>query len=181
MPKPVLLYSSDPFNRQELITFLSSIHIEGAKIFTEKPYPGYPYDVRVTREDQFVNIAYEDQLTEEEDEEAALEPIKQALGAEPKTCVLLDISKYDPRSQLLGLEIASMLLDHWPGIIDVLREVEHPYLTRNDILDLYEKGYGFLGRPLFPSAKVSKPRPIAEMLEERAETGQTSQRKGLLE
>lgn len=157
MPKPVLLFSSDVFNKQELMTFLSSIHLEGAKIaINEKPRPGYPYDAQVTREEQFVNIAYEERLTEEEDEEAALEPIEQTLGAEPKTCVLLDIGKYNG-SDWLGLEIADKLLDHWPGIIDVLRKVERRYLTRNDILDLYEKGYSFLGRPINPSTKISKP------------------------
>lgn len=174
MPKPVLLYSSDVFNKQELMTFLSSLHIEGAKIYTEKPYPGFPYDARVTREDQFVNIAYEERLTEEEDEEEALEPIKQALGAEPKTCVLLDISKYDPGSELLGLEIASMLLAHWSGIIDVLRKVERRYLTRGGILDLYKKGYSFLGRPIYPSPKVPTLHVTAEKSGESAETGQAS-------
>lgn len=176
MPKPVLLYSSDVFNKQELITFLSSMHIEGAKISFEKLYPRDPDDARVTRNDQFVNIIYQERLTEEEgeDEEAALEPIRQALGAEPKTCVLLDIGKYDPRSDLLGLEIACMLLDHWTGIIDVLRKIERRYLTRNDLLDLYEKRYSFLGRPIFPPPKVSKSQTTMEMSEESSETRQAS-------
>lgn len=175
MPKPVLLFSSEVFNKQELTTFLNAIHIKGAKIsIHDKSYPGFPYDAQVTRGEQFVNIAYEDRLTEEEDEETALAPIEQALGAKPKTCVLLDIGKYDPGSQLLGLEIASILLEHWPGIIDVLRKVERRYLTRSDILDLYKKGYSFLGRPIFPPSKVSKPQPIVEKQEESVETRQAS-------
>jgi hypothetical protein len=173
MPDPVALYSSVAFDAQELTTFVRSLRIEGAKILiNEKPRRGYPDNAQVIRgTDQYVYISHSNDMLEEgymEKEE--LEQIKQFLGSEPKTCVILDIGKYDPRSQLLGLEIASMLLDHWPGIIDVLREVEHPYLMRKDILDLYEKGLSFLGRPLFPSAKVSKPRPIVELLEERTET-----------
>lgn len=172
MPKSVLLFSSDVFNRQELKTFLNAVHIEGAKIsIYDKSHLGFPYDAQVTRGDQFVNIAYEDRLTEEDDEETALAPIEQVLGAKPETCVLLDIGKYDPRSQLLGLEIASMLLEHWPGIIDVLRKVERRYLTRSDILALYEKGYSFLGRPIFPRSKGSRGESVVEKSEESVETG----------
>lgn len=182
MSDPVALYSSVAFDAQELITFLHSLHIEGAKIYFEKPYPGFPYDARVIKNDQFVNIAYQERLTEEEgeDAEAELESSRKALGAEPKTCVVLDIGKYDPGSQLLGLEIAIALLDHWPGIIDILRVVEHRYLTRNDLLDLYENCYDFQGYPIFPSPKVSKPETIAEMLEESTKTKQASQRKAAI-
>jgi hypothetical protein len=177
MPDPVALYSSTAFDAQELTTFLGSLHIEGAKILiNEKPRPGYPDHAQVVRgTDQYVYISHSnDMLDEEYVEKENLERFKQVLGSEPKTCVILDIGKYDPGSQLLGLEIAIALLDHWPGIIDILREVEHPYLTRSDLLDLYEKHYSFLGYPIFPSPKVSKPQTTVEVAEESTETRQAS-------
>jgi hypothetical protein len=178
MPDPVALYSSIAFDAQELTTFVRSLHIEGAKILiNEKPRRGHPDNAQVIRgTDQYVYISHSNyMLAEGYIEKEDLERVKRFLGSEPKTCVLLDISKYDPRSQLLGLEIASMLLDHWPGIIDVLREVEYRYLRRKDVLDLYEKDYSFLGCSLFPPSKVSKLLPIIEQLEEDIEIGQVEQ------
>ncbi len=178
MPDPVALYSSIAFDAHELTTFVRSLRIEGARILiNEKPRRGCPDNAQVVRgTDQYVYISHSNYMLEEGYiEKEDLERVKRFLGSEPKTCVILDIGKYDLGSQLLGLEIASMLLDHWPGIIDVLREIEQRYLTRNDILDLYEKGYSFLGRPLFPPSKVSKLLPIIEELEEDIEIGLVEQ------
>lgn len=176
MPKPVALYSSITFDAQELTTFLRSLHIEGARILiNEKPRPGLPDRAQVIRGmDQYVYISHSNDLLAEGYEKEDLDRIKQVLGSEPKTCIILDIGKYDPGSELLGQEIAIALLDHWPGIVDILRAVENPYLTRDDILDLYKKGYSFLGRPIYPSPKASTLHVTMEKSGENAEAGQAS-------
>lgn len=158
MPEPVAFYSSVAFDAQELVAFVRSFHIEGARIYiNEKPRPGYPNDAQIVRgADQFVNISLSNDMFEEgRMEEETLEQIKQHLGSEPKTCVILDVGKHN-RSDRLGLEIASLFLEHWPGVIDALRLIEHRYLTRADILALYEKGYGFDGRPIFVLPRYSR-------------------------
>lgn len=174
MPDPVALYSSVAFDAQELITFVGTLHIEGTKIFINRnPYRGNPDNAQVVRgTDQYVYISLAtDMLEEDYVEKEELEKIRQFLGAEPKTCVVLDIGKYDPGSQLLGLEIASMLLEHWPGIIDVLRKIERRYLTRDDILALYEKELSFLGRPIFPASKGARGKRVVKRPWEGLEAG----------
>src|SRR5436190_710603 len=138
MPDPVAFYSSVVFDAQELIAFVRSLDIEGARIYiNESPGPGHLDDAQVVRgTDQFVIITLSNyMLNEEYAEKDELEQIKRHLGSEPKTCVILDIGKYNG-SDWLGLEVASLFLAHWPGVIDALRRIEHRYLTRTDVLDL---------------------------------------------
>lgn len=73
------------------------------------------YVARVSRATQHVWVGLSDTYLEDVGDDE-VERLRQVLGAEPHSVLMLDIS-WENNADKLGVQVTSLLLERWPGVV----------------------------------------------------------------
>jgi hypothetical protein len=112
MPKPFALVSSGDIKGQ---AFLDVVREVGGVIEDAKALQG-----RISQGERHVWVALDNNLLNEYEADE-VELIRQKLGGNPQSCILLDVSR-TAGSERLALEFACACAERWPCVVYNLRD-----------------------------------------------------------
>jgi len=152
------LYSTAHISREE---YLGWLHQLGAVM---TPKQGDVYDARLSKDIRhvWVSLLKEDELDMdrkelEEDDPEVLANIRQLLGGEPRSAIVLSANDLEG-SQILAVQLSALCTEHYPCI--VLQDAGHALILRQEILELRDAGMGFDGLT-WETADPARPFPWA--------------------
>ncbi|MEG3875637.1 MULTISPECIES: hypothetical protein [unclassified Microcoleus] len=122
----------------ELIGFIQTVGVE----IVEKPND--PFFGYLGRGDLYIWVAINNRIAELEGEPNEFEIIKQKLGGEPHTVILLEMSRR-PGNKLLAYELAASLAKQWPCVVDNLSGYDRRIISSAELFALLESGCDFQG------------------------------------
>ena len=136
------LYSTVPIARDEYIGWLHQLDA----VMT--PEPGDVYDARLSKDIRhvWVSLLKEDELNmdiiELEEESEVLANIRQLIGGEPRSAIVLSANDQEG-SQILAVQLAALCAEHYPCV--VLDDAGNALIPREEVLELRDAGMGFDG------------------------------------
>lgn len=135
MSNGLVVVSSSDIKKDELISFLRTV---GADI-VEKP--GDPFFAYLGRGELYIWIAFDNGIFNEL-EEAELEVTRKKLRGEPKTFMVLEISKA-AGSRRFTYELAAKLAAQWPCITDNMNGYNRQILSSRELFDMLKSDCNF--------------------------------------
>lgn len=137
------LYSTAHISREEYMDWLHQLYA----VMT--PEEGDVYDARLSKDIRhvWVSLLKEDELDMdrrelEEDSPEVLANIRQLLGGEPKSAIVLSAND-EEGSQILAVQLAALCAKHYPCV--VLQDAGQVLIPRQEVLELRDGGMGFDG------------------------------------
>ncbi|MBE9124095.1 hypothetical protein IQ269_25665 [Tychonema sp. LEGE 07199] len=133
MSNGLVVVSRYDIRKDELISFLRTVDAH----IVEKP--GNPFFAYLVREELYIWIALGNN---NELEPSELKATTEKLVGEPKTFIVLEISKAEG-SRRFAYELAAKLAAKWPCITDNMNGYNRQILSSQELFDLLEKGCNF--------------------------------------
>ncbi len=142
MTEDVALYSSHAITRQEL----EEVILEGGGMIT--PKERFLVGL-ISQEKRHIWIALDEQEAFlvtwdvlQEDEPGGVALVRAKLGAEPRSCIGIEISR-TPSSQRLAVDFAYLCATKWPCVA-VGGDEEVEVFTKEDLLQMQKEGRGII-------------------------------------
>ncbi|MEG3974037.1 hypothetical protein QT970_05370 [Microcoleus sp. herbarium8] len=136
MSEPIIVISSSNITKDELIGFIQTVGVEIVE------QPNDPFFGYLGRGDLYIWLAINNRIAELEGEPNEFEIIKQKLGGEPQTVILLEMSRR-PGNKLLAYELAASLAKQWPCVVDNLSGYDRRIISSAELFVLLESGCDF--------------------------------------
>jgi hypothetical protein len=133
MSNGLVVVSRSDIRKDELISFLQTVDAH----IVEKP--GNPFFAYLVREELYIWIAIGNR---NELEQSELKDTTEKLLGEPKTFIVLEISKAEG-SRRFAYELAAKLAAKWPCITDNMNGYNRQMLSSQELFDLLERGCNF--------------------------------------
>ncbi|MCC3409940.1 MAG: hypothetical protein JGK17_31275 [Microcoleus sp. PH2017_10_PVI_O_A] len=138
MSEPIIVISSSNITKDELIAFIQTVGLEIVE------QPNDPFFGYLGRVDMYIWLTIDNRsvavLEDGEPNEFAI--IKQKLGGEPQTGILLEMSR-TPGNKLLAYELAASLAKQWPCVVDNLSGYDRRITSSTELFALLESGCDF--------------------------------------
>lgn len=136
MSEPIIVISSSNITKDELIVFIQTVGLEIVE------QPNDPFFGYLGRVDMYIWLTMHNRITELEGEPNEFAIIKQKLGGEPQTVILLEMSR-TPGNKLLAYELAASLAKQWPCVVDNLSGYDRRITSSTELFALLESGCDF--------------------------------------
>jgi hypothetical protein len=137
-----VVYSTTHISHEEYISWLHQLNA------VMIPEEGGAYDARISKDIRHVWVSLLDEewfemyMAEFKDEPEVLVNIRQRIGGEPRSAIVLDASKVRG-SKILAVQFAALCAEHYPCV--VYQAAGQALFPAHEVLSLRDAGMGFDG------------------------------------